>query len=155
MENVRVFGNKLKQRRPTIDTASLPRFRLCRADANRCALLHFSSRVVADKRSMRRSNTDRKRSVKDDVTGRYPHNNIWFASVNSAICRSYSGRIDDDQMLAVGSTMSKLVEEALSLAGARLNGLSFAGGSGVSSAGEMITVRMTLPVRPVVGEVAV
>lgn len=56
-------------------------------------------------------------------------------------------------MLAVGSTMSKLVEEALSFAGAALNALSFAG-SGESGwlAGKTMSVRMMLPVRSVVGE---
>ena len=57
-------------------------------------------------------------------------------------------------MLAVGSTMSKLVVEALSLAGAAKKGLSFVDSGKIeSSAGAMIMVRMTLPVRPVVGEV--
>ncbi len=65
-------------------------------------------------------------------------------------------RVGDDQMLAVGSTMSKLVEDALSLAGAALNGLSFAGsGESSWSAGETMTVRMTRPVRPLVCEVIV
>lgn len=47
------------------------------------------------------------------------------------------------------------VDEALSLAGARLNGLSLAGGAGGCSAGDTMIVRMALPVRPLVGEVTV
>ncbi len=63
---------------------------------------------------------------------------------------------DTYRLTAAGSVMSALVEEALSLAGAALNGLSFSGsGEGARSAGETMTVRMMVPVRPVVGEVTV
>ena len=101
MENACVFRNKLKQRRAMIGyVGQKPLGAPC------CPSLRGA---VADKRSVRRPNTDQKLSVKDGVTGRYRYNNVRFASVNSAICRSYSGRIEDDQMLAVGSAMSKLV----------------------------------------------